>query len=92
MSVIGKDELAADVAARLGLSKAAAADTVTAVTASISSLLKGGDDVRLRGLGTFVVKYTKARKGRNPATGEVKDIPAGKKVAFKVASDLKGAL
>jgi DNA-binding protein HU-beta len=41
------------------------------------------------GLGILQVRETKARTGRNPATGEPIKIPAKKKVAFRVAKDLK---
>jgi DNA-binding protein HU-beta len=45
--------------------------------------------VQLVGFGTFRVKTRKARKGRNPKTGEVIKIPASKTVTFKPGSELK---
>ena len=42
--------------------------------------------------GTFNVKFRKARKGRNPRTGEVIQIKASKTVAFKPAPSFKGKL
>ncbi len=54
--------------------------------------LSGGEDVSLPGFGKFSVKETAARKGRNPATGEEIEIPAGRKVVFKPSQGLKEAL
>lgn len=89
MSTISKSELAASVAANLGSTKESAAKAVTAVVGEIAAALANGNKVILSGLGVFDVKATKARIGRNPATGESVDIPAGRKFVFKPASDLK---
>ena len=43
------------------------------------------------GLGKFVVGKTKARKGRNPATGAEIKIPAKKVLKFRVAKAAKDA-
>ncbi len=44
------------------------------------------------GFGTFVVRARKARKGRNPQTGEVIKIKASKSVGFRPAKALKDRL
>lgn len=54
--------------------------------------LLGGGEVPLPGIGKLKAKPTAARKGRNPRTGEVLDIPAGKRVLFVSGKDLKEAL
>ena len=43
-------------------------------------------------LGTFTVRKRKARKGRNPRTGEEIQIDASKSVGFKAAPAFKGCL
>jgi len=58
----------------------------------MTSLLKKGDRVRISGLGILEVKDRPARMGRNPATGETIQIAASKKVAFRVAKELKAAV
>jgi DNA-binding protein HU-beta len=60
--------------------------------ASVTSILKGGDRVRLTGLGILEVKDRPARMGRNPATGAAIQIAASRKVAFRVAKELKDAV
>ncbi len=44
------------------------------------------------GFGTWEVRERKARKGRNPQTGEVIKIKKSKTVRFRPAKDLKGKL
>jgi DNA-binding protein HU-beta len=58
----------------------------------VTSALKGGDKVRLTGLGILEVKDQPARMGRNPRTGIVVQILAGKKIAFRAAKELKEAV
>ena len=54
--------------------------------------LKKGNKVRITGLGILQVRARPARMGRNPATGEAIKIKASKKVAFRVAKDLKESI
>lgn len=56
---------------------------------NIAAALAGGEKVELRGIGIFEVKATPARRGSNPKSGELFDIPAGRRVAFRPGSDLK---
>jgi DNA-binding protein HU-beta len=44
---------------------------------------------RIKGLGYFSLKWTKSRKGRNPQTGEVIEIPAHNKINFKPELSLR---
>ena len=63
---------------------------VDCVLSSITKALGKGDSVSLIGFGTFKVAERKARKGRNPQTGEEIDIAASKVpklVAGKVLKD-----
>lgn len=72
--------------------KAAAEKALNTIEEIVVDLLASGEDVRLAGLGSFKVKETKARTGRNPQTGETMDIPAKKKVRFSPAKALKEKL
>jgi DNA-binding protein HU-beta len=51
--------------------------------------LRKGYKIPLMGLGKLYVRETKARQGRNPATGEVINIPKRKRVKFTAAKALK---
>ncbi|HMK49868.1 MAG TPA: HU family DNA-binding protein [Thermodesulfovibrionales bacterium] len=51
--------------------------------------MKKGQKVTLVGFGTFSVSKRKSRKGRNPRTGDVITIPAGKIPKFTAGKSLK---
>ena len=87
-----KDELIEKVASGVELSKADAARAITATLNAITSALKKGQSVTLVGFGTFKVSKRKARKGRNPRTGEVINIKAAKVPRFSAGKSLKEAV
>ena len=82
-------QFASDLAESQGISKKDANAILEGFVSSCAKNLKKGNRIRIPGLGIMQVKQTKARMGRNPATGEAIKIPAKKKVAFRVAKDLK---
>jgi len=88
---MNKAQLVAKIAEQTATKKQAA-DIVETVLNSIRDSLKKKEDVALSGFGTFRVKQTKARMGRNPKTGETIQIPAKKKIAFRASKDLKSIL
>ncbi|HXQ68710.1 MAG TPA: HU family DNA-binding protein [Alphaproteobacteria bacterium] len=89
---MNKNDLVAAVAEKTGLSKGEAEKSVDAVFGSITQSLKGGQEVRLVGFGTFVVTNRAASEGRNPRTGEKIAIPASKQPKFKAGKGLKDAV
>jgi nucleoid DNA-binding protein len=69
-----------------------AQEAVDCVLSSITKALGEGGPVSLIGFGTFKVVERKARKGRNPQTGEEIDIAASKAPKFVAAKALKEAV
>jgi DNA-binding protein HU-beta len=84
--------IAAELAEKNGMSKKDATELLEGMVTSFVKHLKAGERIRVPGLGILEVKQTKARTGRNPQTGEAIQIPAKKKVSFRVAKDLKDAV
>ena len=89
---MNKNDLITAVATASGLSKTDSAGAVDAVFSSITTSLKGGEEVRLVGFGTFSVADRAASEGRNPRTGEKIQIPASKQPKFKAGKGLKDAV
>ena len=87
-----KAELVDAVAAGAKISKAASNKAIDTVIASVTKTLKKGGKVTLVGFGTFSVTKRKARKGRNPRTGETIKIPASKTPKFSAGKALKQAI
>ncbi len=87
-----KAELIDLVSSGADLSKADAGKAVDSVLSGITNALKKGDKVNLVGFGAFSVTDRKARKGRNPRTGEEIDIAASKTPKFSAGKALKQAV
>lgn len=84
-----KAELIEMMAKDAGISKAAAAAALTSFTDGVTKSLKKKDGkVTLVGFGTFQKVRRKARKGRNPQTGEAIKIKASNVVKFKPGKKL----
>ncbi len=79
-------------AAKADTSKAAAEGLIDATFATIGKAIKKEGRLSYPGFGTFNVKKRKARKGRNPRTGETIKIKASKTVSFKPTPKLKESL
>ena len=89
---MNKNELIGAVADASGLTRADASKAVEGVFDAITGALKGGDEVRLVGFGTFSVAKRKASTGRNPRTGEPMTIKASTQPKFKAGKGLKDAV
>lgn len=86
---MNKTELIAAVAEQAAITKKDAEKALSAVIDSITNAMAEGDKVQLVGFGTFEVRERDARKGKNPRTGEIINIPASKVPAFKAGKALK---
>ena len=84
---MNKADLVAAVAKETKVSKAQAERAVNSVLDNIKKNTKKG--VQLVGFGSFAVTKRKARKGRNPQTGEVIKIKASKTVKFRPGTAFK---
>ena len=58
----------------------------------VKNYLVEGNYLEIRGFGTFKVKNHKAKKARNPKTGQEVVVPARKKAVFKVSRELNKML
>jgi DNA-binding protein HU-beta len=88
-----KAELVEKMAKDAGISKVAAATALDSFMEGVTKALKKKDGkVTLVGFGTFMKTRRKARKGRNPQTGEEIKIKAANVVKFKVGKKLKDAV
>nr|WP_299950867.1 HU family DNA-binding protein [Hyphomonas sp. BRH_c22] len=82
-------QMSVEMAEAHGLTKKQSQELFDDMAVRITKRLKKGERIRMNGLGTLEVRKRPARMGRNPATGEAIKIKASKKVAFRVAKELK---
>ena len=88
---MNKGDLVNEVA-KVVSTKKEAQQAVDCMISSITMALKKGEDVTVTGFGTFRVVKRKARKGRNPRTGEEIKIKASKAPRFTPGKALKDAV
>jgi len=85
-----KSALAAALAEKAGITKKQA--NIVLVELAQLAYKNAKNTFTLPGIGKLVLVNRKARTGRNPATGEVIQIPAKKVVKFRVAKACKDAV
>ena len=74
------------------LTKRESAELVEAVFAIMKCTLESGENLKIPGFGSFVVKQKEDRLGRNPQTGEPLTIEARRILTFKPSPLLKAAI
>ena len=79
----------AQVAEQVEMSKKDVEKLVNVLFGTIEETLREGEKVQLVGFGTFEVRDRKARKGRNPQTGDEIEIPATRVLPLRRAKPLK---
>jgi DNA-binding protein HU-beta len=89
---VNRNELVDTVSGKTDMKKSDASKAVDAVFDAIADALKGGDEVRLVGFGTFSVASRAASEGRNQRTGEKIQIAASKQAKFKPGKGLRDSL
>ena len=62
---------------------------VNAIFETIAAGLARGDRIEIRGFGSFAVKEYAPRIGRNPRTGEAVQVPAKRRLNFKIGKELR---
>ena len=88
---MNKADLISEVAKVVSTKKEAQA-AVNCVFKCIPKAMKKGKPVTIAGFGSFKVAKRKARKGRNPKTGEAIKIKASKAPKFVASKTLKNFL
>ena len=73
----------------LGFPKNRSAELIEILLEQIKSTLESGEDVLISGFGKFCVKEKKARRGRNPATGDDMMLAQRRVVTFRCSHLLR---
>ena len=87
-----KADIVESIFEKVGFSKKDVTEVVEFVFETIKDSLEKGDNVKVSGFGNFVIRQKRARRGRNPQTGEALTITARKVLTFKPSHLLKDAV
>ncbi|MBI3398178.1 MAG: integration host factor subunit alpha [Deltaproteobacteria bacterium] len=87
-----KADIVEHIFEKVGFSKKDVTEVVELVFETIKKSAEGGENVKVSGFGNFTVRQKRARRGRNPQTGENLTITARKVLTFKPSQILKKAI
>lgn len=87
-----KSQLASHIAEKFGMSKKSANEVLDEIASVAVTQTRKVGEFTLPGVGKLVKAQRKARKGRNPMTGEEIKIPAKTVVKFRVAKACKESI
>ncbi len=84
-----KKEIVKQISERIGLTQLKTKDIVQQTFDAIVDTLIEVGRIELRNFGVFEVKRRKARKARNPRTGDKVDVPPKNVVTFKPGKEME---
>ena len=88
-AIVKKADLSKSVYNKIGYTKKFSEELVEEMLSIIKNKLKTGHGVKIYGFGRFVLKDKKARKGRDPQTGESLLINARRVLKFYSSKSLR---
>jgi len=89
---MNKSELVEILSQELDISVQEASSTMNIILDSMTEALSKGENIELRGFGSFTIKNYDPYIGRNPKTGEKITVKAKKAPVFKVGKELRHAV
>jgi integration host factor subunit alpha len=87
-----KVDIVSSVYEKVGFSKKEAMRVVETIFDILKEALERGEKVKISGFGNFMVRKKRARRGRNPQTGDDIEISSRKILTFKPSQVLKNEL
>ena len=89
VGTLTRADLAETINRKMGLSRAESLDMVEAILAKICDALSVGENVKISGFGSFVLRDKSERVGRNPKTGVEVPITPRRVMTFRASQLLK---
>lgn len=89
VGTLTRADLAETINRKLGFSRAESLDLVEAILRHMCEAMAKGENVKISGFGTFVLRDKKERVGRNPKTGVEVPITPRRVMTFRASQLLK---
>ncbi len=89
VGTLTRADLADTINRKLGFSRAEALDMVEAILRHMCGAMTKGENVKISGFGTFVLRDKRERIGRNPKTGVEVPITPRRVMTFRASQLLK---
>ncbi|GMN12710.1 integration host factor subunit alpha [Altererythrobacter sp. MTPC7] len=89
VGTLTRADLAETINRKMGFSRAESLGLVESILAHMCSAMKDGENVKISGFGSFVLRDKKERVGRNPKTGVEVPITPRRVMTFRASQILK---
>jgi integration host factor subunit alpha len=89
VGTLTRADLAETINRKMGFSRAESLEMVEAILAKMSNALAKGENVKISGFGSFVLRDKNERIGRNPKTGVEVPITPRRVMTFRASQLLK---
>ena len=89
VGTLTRADLAETINRKMGLSRAESLELVESILDHMSGALAKGENVKVSGFGSFVLRDKNERIGRNPKTGEPAPIPPRRVLTFRPSHLMK---
>lgn len=89
ISTLTRADLAETINRKMGLSRSDSLDMIEAILSRMMHALEVGENVKISGFGTFVLRDKRQRIGRNPKTGVEVPITPRRVMTFRASHALK---
>ena len=86
---MNKSELAETLSEQMGLPLKETTSIISTILDTMTNTLVAGENIELRGFGSFTVRHYDSYIGRNPKTGKETEVKSKKLPFFKVGKELR---
>ena len=92
VGTLTRADLADTINRKLGFSRAESLDLVEAILRHMCQALSEGENVKISGFGSFILRDKRERIGRNPKTGVEVPITPRRVLTFRASQKLKSRI
>jgi integration host factor subunit alpha len=89
VGTLTRADLAETINHKMGFSRSESLDLVEMILAKMCGAMAEGENVKISGFGTFVLRSKKERIGRNPKTGVEVPITPRRVMTFRASQKMK---
>lgn len=89
VGTLTRADLAETINRKMGFSRSESLDLVEATLAKMCEAMSDGENVKISGFGSFILRDKKQRVGRNPKTGVEVPITPRRVMTFRASQKLK---
>ena len=92
VGTLTRADLAETINRKMGFSRAESLGLVETILAKMCDALSDGENVKISGFGSFVLRDKRERVGRNPKTGVEVPITPRRELTFRASQKLKARI